>query len=400
MTPEEELDALLTARQRAERERRHDNASAIARQHNPNRDADQAWETVGDAELAPLLASAQRLSSLRIAHSDPVARATEARMLARATERHQQKVAGLIPVAREWRDARRARWRFLPLGPSALRPALVAAALFLVLGLDTLTVAEAAGPGSLLFRLHRQEQRLQAGIAGDSADRAQQHLQFARQWLAALRDAAAQQRGDSTYSDALAALRDEDAAAAQEITQIPRGTQRGALEVDLAALRADERTALHAALLTVGWPDRIATTTALDELGVAVPHVTGATLTSGGDGHWHVTLTGSGFESGAVLLVNGHSAGSVTATSAGQLTAELLLDDFAQTPASLGIGNPDGMSATTENVQMLNPEATTPTPGELREGTPQPGAETTATPTMDDQSLQVTPSPTDSASGG
>ena len=65
-----------------------------------------------------------------------------------------------------------------------------------------------------------------------------------------------------------------------------------------------------------------------------MPHVTGATLTAG-DGRWHVTLTGSGFEAGAVLLVDGQPAGLVTATSAGLLTAELLRSDFAPAPATL-----------------------------------------------------------------
>ncbi len=237
------------------------------------------------------------------------------------------------------------------------------------------------------------------GLARDSADRAHQHLQFARQWLAALRAATAQHRGDPTYSDALAALRDEESAAAQEIAQMPHGTPRAALEADLAALRADERVTLRAALSSIGWPDRIATTAALGTLGVAGPRVTGATLAAGDDGRWHVTLTGAGFESGAVLLVDGQSAGTVMATSAGLLTAELPLDDVAQALASLGVGNPDGTAAATGNVQVLNPEAATPTPNE-QEGTPQPGAGATATPTLDNQGGEATPSPTDSSGGG
>ncbi len=266
MTPEDRLDALLTARQRAERERRHDNADPTTGQHSLNGSADQVWEPAGDAELAPLLASAQRLASLRLAQLDPVALALEARMLARATERRRQEGETFTQARGEQRDEPRARRRFLPLGSAALRPALVAAALLLALGIGTLTTAAAAGPGSPLFGLHRLEQRLQAGIAGNNPDRAHQHLQFARQWLAALRDAAAQHRGDPNYSDALAALREEDTAAAQEIAQVSAGAQRAALEADLAALRADECTTLQAALLGIGWPDRIATTAALGAL--------------------------------------------------------------------------------------------------------------------------------------
>jgi hypothetical protein len=90
MTPEDRLDALLTAHQRAERGRRHDNAVPSMVQHHSNGSADQVGGAAGDAELAPLLATAQRMTSLGTPQSDPVARALEARMLARATERRQQ----------------------------------------------------------------------------------------------------------------------------------------------------------------------------------------------------------------------------------------------------------------------------------------------------------------------
>lgn len=400
MTPEDRLDALLSARQRAEREPHHDNADPITGPYNSHGPAEQVWEAAGDAELAPLLASAQRLASLRMPQSDPAARALEARMLARATERRrQEEAAALMRAPGEQRDKPRARRRFLPLGSAVLRPALVAAAVMLAVGLGTLAAATGAGPGSPLFGLHRLEQRVQSGLAGDTADQAHQHLQVARQSLAALRDAAAQHRGDPTYSDALAALRDEDAATARQIAKMPQGTQRAALEADLAALRTDERATLRAALLTIGWPDRVATTTALGALGVAVPRVTGATLAAGGDGRWHVTLTGAGFEPGAVLLVNGQSTGMVAVPSAGLLTAELPLGDFAQAPANLGVGNPNGTAAATDNVHVLNPGAATPSPSE-QEATPQPSAGATATPTLEDQGDQATPTPTDASGGG
>jgi hypothetical protein len=402
MTPEDRLDALLSARQRAEREPHHDNADPTTGPHNPHGPAEQVWEAAGDAELAPLLASAQRLASLRMPQSDPAARALEARMLARATERRRQEAAAAAALMRapgEQRDKPRARRRSLPLGSAVLRPALVAAAVMLALGLGTLAAASRAGPGSPLFGLHRLELRVQAGIARDNADQAHQHLQVARQLLADLRDAAAQHRGDPTYSDALAALRDEDAATAREIAKMPRGTQRAALEADLAALRTDERATLRAALVTIGWPDRVATTTALGALDVAVPRVTGATLAAGGDGRWHVTLTGAGFEPGAVLLVNGQSAGTVTVSSAGLVTAELPLGDFAQPPANLGVGNPDGTAVATDTVHVLNSGAATPSPSE-QEASPQPSAGATATPTVEDQGDQATPTPTDASGGG
>jgi hypothetical protein len=402
MTPEDRLDALLTAHQRAERGRRHDNAEPSMGQHHSNGSADQVGEAAGDTELTPLLATAQRLTSLGAAQSDPLARGLETRMLARATERRQRRQQGLLaPLAAQTArlEALRAYRRIPPLGSAVLRPALVVALILLALGLGTLTDAAAAGPGTPLFGLHRLEQHVQAGIAGDSSNRARQHLQFARQWLAALHDAADLRQGDPTYSDALAALHEEDSAAAHEIAPMPQGTQRDALEADLAALRADERVILQAALLATSWPDRIATTTVLGALGVAVPRVTGATLAAADDGLWHVTLTGTGYEAGDVLLVDGQAAGTVTATSAGLLTAELPLDDVAQAPASLGVGNPDGTAAATENVRVLSLGTSTLTPGD-QDRTPQSGAGATATPTVDDQGGEATPSPTDSSGGG
>ncbi len=387
MNPEDRLDALLTALRRTEWGQRRDRGADLTGRQEQAGGGTPMRAVAEDGELGPLLESAQRLAPLRTAQPDPAfARAFEERMLAQADEQRQREEPGALR-------------RFPAIRSAALRPALVAAVLLLALGLGTLTAAGAAGPGSPLFGLHRLEQRFQVGIAGDSADRAHQHLQFARQWLAAVHDAAAQHRGDPTYSDALAALRAEDTDAAHEIAQVPADTQRAALEADLAALRVDERTTLQAALLAIGWPDRITTTTALGELGVAVPRVTGATLAAGDDGRWHVTLMGAGFESGAVLLVNGQPAGAVTAMSNGLLMAWLPLDDLEQAPASLGVGNLDGTAAATDIVQVQHAGAATPTPGE-QEGTPRPGEAATATPTQEDQGGQATPSPTDSSGGG
>ena len=393
MNPEDRLDALLTTLQRTEWGQRRSVADATSRRGKTS--DSHPREQAGDGELAPLIESARRLEPLRAARPDPAfARALEARVLTQAAERRREGLAPLGAALSQQREQPGAWRRFPVLRSGALRPALVAAALILALAMGTLTVAAAAGPGSLLFGLHRLEQSVQVGITGNAADRARQHLQLARQWLVAVGDAASQRLGDPTYSDALTALRAEDAAAASDIAQVPPGAARTALEADLAALRADERATLQAALPSIGWPDRIATTTALGALSVAVPRVSGATLYAG-YAHWHVTLTGAGFETGAVLLVNGQPAGVVTATSDGQLTAELALSSFAQAPATLGVGNPDGTAAVTDNVRVLHPSGEhegTPEPGEG--ATPTPGASGTGTP-----GSQATPTPTGSSGG-
>jgi hypothetical protein len=252
-----------------------------------------------------------------------------------------------------------------------------------------LTVATAAaGPGNPLFGLHRFAQAIQVNAAGDSGEQARGHLDLAHQWLASVHDAASRHLGDPTYSDALQALQEEDASAAQDIAQVPPGAARTSLEADLATLHADEITTLQAVLTALGWPDRITTTSALGALGVAVPRVSGATidLNDANDARWPVTLTGSGFAPGAVLLVNGQPTGIVTGLSAREISGELQLDANAQVPTALGVGNPDGMAAVTPNIQVLKPVqpagAATPTSVSVPSATPRPNpsGSPTATP--------------------
>lgn len=399
MNSEERLDALLAALQRTERPAQRDDATDAHARHMSSagelpqiRQAGEQYasrEQAEDDELLPLVATAQRLASLRVPLSDPaVAQLIKARVLARATERRQERE---VAPTRE-QDRRRAR---PTMGWSVLRAALVAAVVVLVVGVSTVVVAAAqARPGSPLFALHRVEQSVQANVTPDTAARARQHLQFAREWLATLHTAATQPLGDAAYADALRALRDEDVAAAHEIAQVRPGAQRTALENDLATLRTDERTMLRATLSAANWPNRIAATTALGVLGVTVPRVTGATLVEDTDDHWLVTLTGSGFQPGALLLVNGQPTGSVIALSNGVLTATVPVDALAQTPSTLGVGNPDGTAAATSSVRMHKPVAATATPDHPEQGTPGAGPDETPSATATPDS-QLQPTPTD-----
>ena len=394
MNSEDRLDALLTTLLRPERRPQRDDATdqradwqRVAGLH-PIHQVNGRSELAQDDDLAPLVATARRLSALDVPLSDPaVAQAIKARVLARATERREQ---GDVAAKRTPRRL----WTRPTIGWDVLRPALVAAVVFLVLGVGTVVAAAQASPGSPLFALHRIEQSVQANAALDSTSRARQHLKFAREWLATLRAAATQNLDNTTYADALHALRDEDDAAASEIAQMQLGTQRTALEADLGALRTDERATLRATLLATSWPNRIAATTALGALGVEVPRVTSATLVEGAEGHWQVTLSGKGFQPGALLLVNGQPAGTVTATSSGVLTATLPLNALTEAPSTLGVGNPDGTAAATTSARMQKQGDATATPEHNAQGTPSPGSEETpvATVTPDGQQ-QGTPTP-------
>lgn len=411
MNSEKRLDALLTALHRAERRPSHrDDATDTIRQrarlHSAGelhqiQQAGEAYvprELADDDELAPLVATAQRVASLRTPLSDPaVTQAIKARVLARATERRQQ---GEVTPRRE-RD--RQQTHTTPTtGWGVLRPALVAAVVILVAGVSTVVAAAQASPGSPLFALHRVEQSVRANVVPDSATRARQHMQFAREWLATLHTAASQPLGDAAYADALRALGDEDAAAAREIAHVPPGAQRTALETDLATLRTDERTMLRATLSTTSWPNRIAATTALGALGATVPHVTGATLIEDDGDHWRVTLTGTGFQPGALLLVNGQPTGTVIATSNDMLTAELTRAALAQPLDTLGVGNPDGTAAVTSSVRLQQSGAATETPDQHPQLTPTPEHDETPTATVPTATAtpEVPQQPTPGDTGG
>jgi hypothetical protein len=331
-----------------------------------------------DPELAPLLEAARQVRALGAIQPDPrFAEALRARMLIRSEEIRLGQPARL-PAAR--REPRR-------LLPAALRmPArqsLVAAAVLLVaLGAGTLTVAAAAPPGSPLFGLHRAEQGIRVAATGDSGARTQLHLQYARQWLTAVHDAATQDHGGDTYLSALQALREEDGAAASALAAMPAGGNRPALEGQLAHLRADESATLGAALARIGWADRIPTTQALAALGVNVLRITSATLDPKDD-TWRITITGSGFQPGAVLLVDGQAITATTQVSATQFMALVPRGHDRAMPHTLGVGNPDGTAAasaiTREGESGEQEEQGTPGSGENK-----PGQNTTPTAGGDD----------------
>lgn len=389
MHPEDRLDALLAALRRSERV---PSAHAADTRRDPSSLAGAPAE---DESLLPLIEAARRLEPLRMARPDPTfAQGLQAQVLMRAAQRRLEVAA--TPASSGLRSAFPFRRANVSAGAlRALRPALAAAAVVLALGLGLLSVAAAAPPGSPLFGLRRLEENVQLVVSAQHTDRANLYLAHAHQWLADAR-AAARQRDDSTYLAALRALRDDDAAAASEISRLPLSGDRTTLEAKLATLRADERATLREALPSISWSARVITTRALGDLGVSVPRVTSATVVAEGDG-WRVTLAGTGFESGAVLLLNGQPAGAVIAVSDSRLVATLPSESLPSGPGTLGVGNPDGTAAAIDNAHGLF----SPTPVQQDE-TPEPGGndrgQPTATPGGDHS--QVTPQPTSDDSQG
>ncbi|WIG58460.1 MAG: hypothetical protein OJF49_001206 [Ktedonobacterales bacterium] len=302
-----------------------------------------------DAEMAVALAAADHLLRLRSATpAATFARTLESRLLAHAAtlalEAEESSEAAPFAI-RVNTSLATPKNRLHVLRKTKLLWPLIAAVLTLVVGLGTLTVAAAAGPGSPLYALHRWEQGVRAQLAPTAADRVSLHLENARAALAALDSAVARRQGDAVYRDALATLREEDRAAASTLATMPPGAERDGLAAQLTALHAQELPDLFAALPVIGWQDQLTTTQALGDLGAAIPLVTSVTLQqlpSNGPHGWQVTITGSGFAPAAQLVVNGSALGQVIASGPTQLVVEISDTERGLLERNAGVRNPDG----------------------------------------------------------
>lgn len=372
MQPEDRLDALLSLFDEAQRE------------HSAPPPANAL---TGDGELQPLLDAAYRVAELRSEAPSPDFTARlKTRILAQAAylEEHAGDTPGLWgnvendtttlpPVDAppliagnddptlpgfEWAAVpddptetsiatarRRTIWKRL------LWPAL-AATLLLAIGMTTLTAAADAGPGTPFYGLRRWEQDIQVNMAGSAADRTALHLTYAHDALAALSAAATQHDTGATYDEALATFSDETRAAMTSLSSVPAGNEQNLLSSRLGQLRADGRADLHSALVDLPWSKRVATTAVLVEIGDDVLEVTQASMVYSGHGQhvWTITVSGAGFQQGALLLVNGQPAGVVTSVTPTAVVAQISGDDSAPLPDSIGVANPDDTAALTSHV--------------------------------------------------
>jgi len=307
-------------------------------------------------DVVSALAAADRLIGLRSVEPNRLfALDLETQLLARAgalavttpaaeTAADRQDTRSRGPVthlASWWRVGRRGR---------SLWPIVAAASLALVLGVGTLSVVvEEAGPGSPLYALHRWELGVQVQLAGSPAEKAQLHLQNARDALNALNVAVEHHEGDPVYSDALATLTAEDHDAATTVAALPSGAEHTSLAAQLDSLHQQEIPDLYAALPVIGWNDQLATTQALGNLGAVVPRVTAVTLEQTGSGvsrGWRVTITGSGFEPGAELVGRGGTViGQVISGGSIQLVVDITSSERHLLTKDAGVRNPDSTAA-------------------------------------------------------
>ena len=417
MQPEDRLDALLTLHIEREQQREklppEQPSDAI-----PAGDVEDAQ----DEELQPLLAAAYALAAVGRAEPAPnfVAR-LEQQFLAEAATLHDfANAAPAPPPLSDWADSAPLPlddqprlgndyptlpgsvwsslpdasteadtdgaggaiplWRARPSGRGGYRPGwrrllwpAIAAALLLAIGMTTLTAAASAGPGSPLYGLRRWEQNIQVNLAGSATDRTKLHIGYARDALTALDAAVSRHDVGATYDDALTTFLDETRAAVVSLDEVPAGSLRDALSLQLEQVMAQGRADLHRALAALPWAKRIATTTALADIGDNVLRVTQAAMVYSGHGQhlWQITVTGSGFQQGAALLVNGQPAGTVVSVTPTTLVAQLPGDDSAPLPRSIGVANPDDTAAQTGAISSHE---------QNDDGTPTPNI----TPTVDD----------------
>jgi hypothetical protein len=65
---------------------------------------------------------------------------------------------------------------------------------------------------------------------------------------------------------------------------------------------------------------------------------------------WRITVSGSGFAPGAVLLVNGQPAGTIISNTPTTLVAQITGDDSSSVPSAIGVANPDDTAAETSSI--------------------------------------------------
>lgn len=330
MHREDELDALLESR---------------ARGYAPPASTSE--------DLAPLLAAAARLDSLRdAAPSSAFTSDLEARLLARMALAPAQPATKPVPL-----PAQRRHWVG---APSRLTWAAVAAVLLLTVGLGAFTAK--AAPGAPLYAVRQFAQKL-AAQAIPTADPLS-HLAQARSDLAAY-DAAIVASNEPAALTALGKLRADDAYVAESIAQVSDTTARQQAQTQLAAFRSEAQPQLRASLASLDWRGRAQVTDALRAWGDSALVVTHArvqldassaqgTNTSQSAGTLLIDAHGAGFSGQAQLLVNGQPGGQIVSQSATDLIVRVTAKSLSSEDAgalAIGVENADGTVAYTSQVE-------------------------------------------------
>jgi hypothetical protein len=328
-------------------------------------------------ELEPLLDLADDLALVRnVLPASTFADDLEARLLARAGFqrvepglRHDDgENATTLPSISAFESSHPSARQRISVRPSWRVWASLVAALLLLLSVATFSLAAYASPGSALYGVRRWQEDARTNLALSDVDRAKLHIQYATDALDALDAAVAQQARENVYNEALGRFTDELRQAQDALNLVPAGSNHDALTESLNNVRMRGRDDLRTALPAVGWPARISTTRALRDLGEQVLTVTRVVSVSSSVqvGHmWTIAIAGSGFQSGAILLVKQRPAGHVVSVTPTRLVAQVTNSGDDSLPRDIGVGNPDYTAASTSQVSSEHddgPEATG-TPG-------------------------------------
>jgi hypothetical protein len=202
--------------------------------------------------------------------------------------------------------------------------------------------------------VNQWEQNVRISLSGSPADRAGLNLQFAGDRLNTLTDLA---NGSDTqsYEQQLEELDQQIENAVQSINQVPAGTQRDQLASRLATFETQARHVLRGLLPRLTLQERLTTTDALADLGDSVPSLQSVQLIlpAHPGGQATIIITGSGFESGAQLVLDGQVMGTSGSLQNGVYTF-IVSWNSKQQVHSIGILNPDGTAVQTSTITVYN----------------------------------------------
>jgi hypothetical protein len=360
MQPEERLDALLSQRLREGMQEDVAEESATgAADLAPLLDAVERFAVKGDAEPASSFAN-----QLEAALLSRFAASSEGSTAANDSSDWAEKpMTPTAPAASDASDSIKSdARRSSDMRRFTRRPVNApwrAVAALLLLGVGLIGGITAAARSGLLLNGSGNvttETHTPALGAGDSV---RAHLQQAQDALATFNQAVNQRLGDQAYQAALAYFADEEAKASADLAKLPQDATRTALSAQLTALRERGRHDLRAALVALSWATRALVTSVLDKLGDTIPKV-GTTAVAGAAGHdsyvWTITVHGSGFAPGAVLLVDNQPAGATLSVSATTLVAQISSAATRNGTHQVSVGNPDGTVADGGAITLTQPD--------------------------------------------
>ncbi len=158
------------------------------------------------------------------------------------------------------------------------------------------------------------------------------------------------------YRQALVDLDQQINTAAQAVNALPLGSSQRHLSSELATLKADARHTLRSFLPQLALTERLATTAELGRLGDSVPALKSVeiNLPSHPNGQATISITGTGIQAGAQLLVDGRLV-EVSGSLQNGVYVFVVNWRGEQHLQSIGVLNPDGTAVQTAAITLKKP---------------------------------------------